>query len=200
MYTYKFLFMPPIEECWKGHIVLPLSDRPSVSIRVRDGVSNLRLRFPGVSNLRLSFQAGGASVSFGHFSSLILMSFIGYALWLWLFPGTFCTIFHYTRVDKKLLTPCTLEMTKSRNRAIISQYNIPFSWYTFSNAVRVCLYLKNKSILPHPKVLINSIYGALIAIKTPTMKVSFQNCKEIEVGWGLNLENTGDGEGTRSCN
>ena len=33
---------PPFKEWWKGHIVLPLSVRPSVSVRVRDSINNLR--------------------------------------------------------------------------------------------------------------------------------------------------------------
>ena len=38
--------MPPLfEEWWKWHIVLDLSTRPSVSVRVRDGLSNLHLSF-----------------------------------------------------------------------------------------------------------------------------------------------------------
>ena len=40
------------------------SVRPSVTVSVRDGVSNLRLSFSGVSNLRLSFSA---RVSVTHF-------------------------------------------------------------------------------------------------------------------------------------
>ena len=52
----RTIFMPPpVEEWWKGHIVLPLSIRPSVSVCFRGGVSNLRLSFLGVSNLPLSF-------------------------------------------------------------------------------------------------------------------------------------------------
>ena len=58
----------PFEEWWKGHIVLPMSVRQSITLSVRDGVSNLRLSFSGISSLRLSFQAG-ASVSFEHISS-----------------------------------------------------------------------------------------------------------------------------------
>ena len=45
--------------------------RPSVSVRVRDGISNLRLNFSGVSNLRLSFSNGGI-LSFGLISSIII--------------------------------------------------------------------------------------------------------------------------------
>ena len=51
---------PPFEEWWKGHIVLysfiPVrpSIRPSVSVRVRDDISNLRLNFLGFINLRLN--------------------------------------------------------------------------------------------------------------------------------------------------
>ena len=57
-YSLGNVFMPlPFEEWWKGHIVLPLSVRPSPSTA-------------GVSNSRLSF-SGEASVSFGHISSCL---------------------------------------------------------------------------------------------------------------------------------
>ena len=50
---------PPFKEWWKGHIVLPLSVRPSSSA---SGVNNLRLSFC------FFFQAG-ASVSYTDISS-----------------------------------------------------------------------------------------------------------------------------------
>ena len=51
---------------------------------------------------------------------------------------------------QKVFGPCTLGITKSRNCAIISQYNHPLSWCTFSNAAPVCLPLQNRSRLPVP--------------------------------------------------
>ena len=43
--SYLFLMSPPFKEWWKGHIVLPLSVRPSPS------VSNTSLSFSGPCNL-----------------------------------------------------------------------------------------------------------------------------------------------------
>ena len=76
----------PFEEWWKGQIVLlPLSVDPSVSVRIRDGVSNLRLSFSAVSDLCLSFQkeegGGGGGVcgwgeaSVSHISSFLIFLF-----------------------------------------------------------------------------------------------------------------------------
>ena len=55
--------LPPFEEWWKRHIVLPLS----VSVPVPDDVSNLSLSFSGVSNLRFSFSGRGIHVLWTHF-------------------------------------------------------------------------------------------------------------------------------------
>ena len=46
-----------------------------------------------------------------------------------------------TRDDKKVLGPCLLGIIKSRNCAIISQYNLPLPRYTFTFAVPICLSL-----------------------------------------------------------
>ena len=45
---------------------------PSVSVSIRDAISNLRLSFSDVSNLHLSF-SGGASMSFGHISRVFFI-------------------------------------------------------------------------------------------------------------------------------
>ena len=91
---------PPFEEWWKGHIVIPFSVRPSVSVRVPDGVSNLRLSFQEFSNLRLSYQVG-ASVSFGHISSLFMIC-LNFVLpeyfsreCLWLLTGSWLAAYLY---------------------------------------------------------------------------------------------------------
>ena len=41
--------------------------RPSISVRIWDGISNLHLSFSGISNLRLSFSGGGIHVLWTHF-------------------------------------------------------------------------------------------------------------------------------------
>ena len=83
----------------------------------------------------------------------------------------------------KVLGPCTLGVTKSRNYAIISQYNLLLYRCTFSNSVPVCLInpFKIDAFFLVPQVLINSIYDAFIASKIPTTKVSFQIRTQREV-------------------
>ena len=59
---------------------------------------------------------------------------------------------HCTKNDQKVLILFTLGMTKSRNCAIISQYNLPLPQCTFSNPDPVCLspQTSNRSILSPP--------------------------------------------------
>ena len=55
----------------------------------------------------------------------------------------------------------------------------------FLHVVPVCLSLQNRSLfLVVSQVLINSIYDDFMASKIPTMKISFQIWKQIEVWRG----------------
>ena len=69
-------------------------------------------------------------------------------------------------------------MTKSRNCAIISQYNLPLSRCTL---FQFAYPFKLEAFILVPQVLINSIYDAFIASKVPITKVSFQIQKQTEV-------------------
>ena len=88
------------------------------------------------------------------------------------------------RDDKKVLSPCSLRMTKSRNCAIISQYSLPLPWCTFSNAVQFAYPFKTEAFFQILQVLINSIDDAFNASIIPTTKISIQIWRQTEVRKG----------------
>ena len=85
------------------------------------------------------------------------------------------TLYEYTRDDKKVLGPCTLGMTKSRNCAIISQYSLLCLDAVSQTLFQFAYPFKIESFFLVPQLLINSIYDTFTASKIPTTKLVFRS-------------------------
>ena len=100
---------------------------------------------------------------------------------------------------KKVLSPCILGMTKSRNCAIFLNIIFLCLEALFQILFQFAYPFKIEAFVLVPQVLINSIYDAFMAFKIPTIKVSFQIWKQNRSPKRLNLKDTGNEEGPRSC-